>query len=88
MGGEERARGEGLAGAEVGREVGGREAGKGGGREEGGGVVNVLLSISVYSSPSESPGDRERQGETNREQGNATLYIASYSHCSFRMLSG
>ena len=61
LGGEERVRGEGLAVAEVGREVGGREEGKGGGRETGG-VANVLLSISVYSSPSESSGDREGQG--------------------------
>ena len=73
LGGEERVRGEGLAVAEVGREVGGREEGKGGGRETGG-VANVLLSISVYSSPSESSGDREegrkmgrRDGEEERE---------------------
>ena len=72
-GGDRRGKAGGLAEAEEGRDVGGREAGRGGGKEEEvgrgggkeeerGGGVNVLLSISVYSSPSESAGGRERGG--------------------------
>ena len=54
-------------GADTGRKVGGREAGRGGGtsgREELG-----VKSISLYSSPSECAVGRKRRREGERDRG-------------------